>query len=37
MKDILNIFQKRLVFGLDDYNIENGTSHKCIVQNAKGL
>jgi len=36
-KDILNIFRKESVFGLDDYQIENTASHKYLVQKSNSL
>jgi len=38
MEDILNLFKKGLVFGLDDiFNFENAASHKYVVQKSKSL
>jgi len=35
---IINIFQNRSVFRLDDYiSCENAASNKCVAQNAKDL
>ena len=37
-KDILNIFQKGSVFGLEDFiNFKNTASHKYLVQKYKNL
>jgi len=37
-KDILNIFQKGSIFGLDDFiNFKNIASHKYLVQTSESL